>query len=179
MGIGAAIVKALATAGVDVFTTYYRPYDATMTWGSEPTEAEAILAELRAMGVQAAGMEVDLADVAAPAQLFDEVAKQLGPVTILVNNATHSVNVGIEGLTAAFARPTLCRECAGHGFIVCRVCATISACGAWGKRPYHQHHLRPRHRANAERATLRRHQRRSRCFYGNAECRSGGAGHYG
>ena len=66
----------------------------------EPTEAEAVLTELHAMGVQAAGLEVDLADVAAPARLFDEVEKQLGMVMILVNNATHSVNVGIEDLTA-------------------------------------------------------------------------------
>ena len=100
IGIGAAIARALAGVGVEVFTTYYRPYDATMVWGSEPSEAEAILAELRAIGVQAAGMEVDLTDVAAPTRLFDAVEKALGMVTILVNNATHSVNVGIEDLTA-------------------------------------------------------------------------------
>lgn len=100
IGIGAAIVRALAADGVDVFTTYYRPYDATMAWGNEPTEAEAVLAEVRVLGVRAAGMEVDLADVSAPARLFDEVEKRLGMVTVLVNNATHSVNVGIEGLTA-------------------------------------------------------------------------------
>jgi 3-oxoacyl-[acyl-carrier protein] reductase len=100
VGIGAAIVRALAAAGVDVFTTYYRPYDAMMPWGSEPTEAEAVLAELQAMGVRAAGMEADLADVNAPALLFDAVEKELGMVTILVNNATHSVNVEIEALTA-------------------------------------------------------------------------------
>jgi 3-oxoacyl-[acyl-carrier protein] reductase len=101
IGIGAAIARALAQAGVDVFTTYYRPYDTTMPWGSEPTEAEAVLAEVRALGVQVAGIEVDLADVDAPARLFDAVEKELGMVTILVNNATHSVNAAIEELTAA------------------------------------------------------------------------------
>jgi 3-oxoacyl-[acyl-carrier protein] reductase len=100
IGIGAAIARALAADGVDVFTTYYRPYDATMAWGSEPTEAEAVLAEVRVMGARAAGVEVDLADVTAPARLFDAVEKELGMVTILVNNATHSLNVGIEELTA-------------------------------------------------------------------------------
>ena len=100
IGIGAAIARALAQAGVDVFTTYYRPYDTTMPWGSEPTEAEAVLAEVRALGVQVAGIEVDLADVHAPTGLFDAVEKELGMVTILVNNATHSVNAAIEGLTA-------------------------------------------------------------------------------
>ncbi|MCB8945232.1 MAG: SDR family oxidoreductase [Ardenticatenaceae bacterium] len=100
IGIGAAIARALAADGVDLFTTYYRPYDTTMAWGSEPTEAEAVLAEVRALEVRAAGVEVDLADVTAPARLFDAVEAQLGMVTILVNNATHSVNVGIEDLTA-------------------------------------------------------------------------------
>jgi 3-oxoacyl-[acyl-carrier protein] reductase len=100
IGIGAAIARALAQAGVDVFTTYYRPYDTTMPWGSEPTEAEVVLAEVRALGVQVAGIEVDLADVDAPARLFDAVEKELGMVTILVNNATHSVNAAIEELTA-------------------------------------------------------------------------------
>ena len=100
IGIGAAIARALAQAGVDVFTTYYRPYDAAMPWGSEPAEAEAVVAQLRALGVRAASLEVDLADVDAPARLFDAVENELGMVTILVNNATYSVNVGIEGLTA-------------------------------------------------------------------------------
>ncbi len=100
IGIGAAIASALAAADMDVFTTYYRPYDATMTWGSEPTEAEEILAELRTLGVRAAGMEVDLTDAAAPARLFDTIEEALGMATVLVNNATHSVNVGIEDLTA-------------------------------------------------------------------------------
>jgi 3-oxoacyl-[acyl-carrier protein] reductase len=62
IGIGAAAARALATAGVTVFTTYYRPYDAAMRWGSQVEEAENVLAELRDLGVQAAGTEADLAD---------------------------------------------------------------------------------------------------------------------
>jgi 3-oxoacyl-[acyl-carrier protein] reductase len=71
-----------------------------MAWGSEPAEAEAVVAELRSIGVRAAGMEVDLADVTSPARLFAEVERKLGLVTILVNNAAYSVNAGIEELTA-------------------------------------------------------------------------------
>lgn len=100
IGIGAAIARALAAEGVHLFATYYRPYDATMPWGSKAIEAEEILAELRPFGIKALGQEVNLADAHAPAKLFDEVEKQLGMVTILVNNATHSVNVAIEDLTA-------------------------------------------------------------------------------
>ena len=53
IGIGAAIARALAEVGTAVFTTYYRPYDASMAWGSQDHEAESILAELREMGVEA------------------------------------------------------------------------------------------------------------------------------
>ena len=41
-GIGAAIERALAGAGADVFTTYYRPYDGLMPWGSNASEAEEL-----------------------------------------------------------------------------------------------------------------------------------------
>jgi 3-oxoacyl-[acyl-carrier protein] reductase len=99
-GIGAAIARALAGVGAAVFTTYYRPYDNTMEWGSEPSEAEQIVADLQAMGVRAAGIEADLSDIAMPARLFDQVEQTVGPVDILVNNATHSVNVNWEALTA-------------------------------------------------------------------------------
>ena len=33
IGIGAAVAMRLAQAGANVFTTYYRPYDAAMPWG--------------------------------------------------------------------------------------------------------------------------------------------------
>ncbi len=70
-GIGAAIVTALAEAGADIFTTWWRPYDATMLWGSREEEAEAILADARLLGVRAAGIEADLSDPTVPARIFD------------------------------------------------------------------------------------------------------------
>lgn len=100
IGIGAAIVSALAEAGADIFTTWWRPYDTTMPWGSRHDEAEAILADARATGVRAAGMEADLADPSTPARIFDAVEQQLGPVSVLVNNATHSTHTPIETLSA-------------------------------------------------------------------------------
>jgi len=101
VGIGAAIVTALAEAGADIFTTWWRPYDATMPWGSRDEEAESILADARAMGVRAEGMEADLSDPAVPAHIFDGAEEALGPVSILVNNATHSEHTPIETLSAA------------------------------------------------------------------------------
>ena len=44
-GIGAAIARAFAEAGVDVCTTYYRPYDELMPWGNNPGEADDIVKE--------------------------------------------------------------------------------------------------------------------------------------
>jgi 3-oxoacyl-[acyl-carrier protein] reductase len=95
IGIGAAIARALAEIGADLFITYYRPYDATMPWGSAAQEAEALLDDLRAMGIRAAGMELDLAQPAAASQLFDSVEKLLGPADILINNATNSAHSNI------------------------------------------------------------------------------------
>ncbi len=52
-GIGAAIALALAEAGMDVCTAYYRPYDRMMPWGVEETEPEQIVSALRRSGVRA------------------------------------------------------------------------------------------------------------------------------
>lgn len=100
IGIGAAIARALAKDGVVVFITYYRPYDERMVWGSQPTEAEELIQELRDLGGRADGMELDLSDPTAAKQLIDQVESRLGTPTILVNNATFSLNDGIENLTA-------------------------------------------------------------------------------
>lgn len=51
-------------------------------------DAAEIFARIRAGGGQAVAVEADLSDPAAPAALFDAAEQQLGPVDILVNNAT-------------------------------------------------------------------------------------------
>ncbi len=99
-GIGAAIVQALADAGCDVFTTYYRPYDAAHALPGGPGEADAILDGVRRAGRRAAGMEADLGEPPTPSSVFDRAEEALGPVDILVNNATHSGDVDAAGVTA-------------------------------------------------------------------------------
>ena len=47
IGIGAAIAVALAESGWDVTITYWRPYDATMPWGSRSGEADAVLDQVQ------------------------------------------------------------------------------------------------------------------------------------
>ncbi len=100
IGIGAAIARALAGAGADVGFTHHTPYDAEMPWGSAPQDVPDLLAELRALGVRAEALALDLGDPAAPAATLAEVNRLLGPVDILVNNATVSINAGIDDLTA-------------------------------------------------------------------------------
>ncbi|MGH7863818.1 MAG: SDR family oxidoreductase [Candidatus Binataceae bacterium] len=80
-GIGAATARALAKQGVDVFIAWYH----------EPP-VEAVLTELRTLGVRTDASKCDLADVASSRQLFDRAEAALGPVEILVNNAAHSTN---------------------------------------------------------------------------------------
>lgn len=100
IGIGAAIARALAEVGCNIFTTYFRPYDATMPWGSQENEALEIIEELQKMGVDADGLELDLSQPTAPAELFAEVQKRFGQANILVNNAAYSTSENIDTLTA-------------------------------------------------------------------------------
>jgi 3-oxoacyl-[acyl-carrier protein] reductase len=50
--------------------------------------AEAVLAVIRASGGEAEAMEADLGDPSTPRQIYDAAEARLGPVDILVNNAT-------------------------------------------------------------------------------------------
>ena len=77
-GIGAAIAFALAQAGADVCTAYYRPYDRRIPWGVEDTEPEEILMALRQTGVQAQGFEIDLGQVDGPRILCKLARERFG-----------------------------------------------------------------------------------------------------
>jgi 3-oxoacyl-[acyl-carrier protein] reductase len=100
-GIGAAIARQLARAGMDIFITYYRPYDHESGLAGQADEPHQLLQEIRAMGCKADGLELDLSDAGAPYQLFEHVEANFGPVNVLVNNATYSMRDGIENLDAA------------------------------------------------------------------------------
>ena len=100
-GIGAAICRALAARGADVFFTYWKDYDREMPWDADEEGPEALLAELRGSGVRAEGLEVDLSLPKSPEQLLDEAEERLGPPSILVNNAAYSTRDGFEQLDAA------------------------------------------------------------------------------
>lgn len=81
--LGKAIALALARAGANV-VIHYR---------SSEEKARATLAELRAMGVRAEGVQADLAVVSEAERVVDEAVAKLGGLGVLVNSA------GIWGAT--------------------------------------------------------------------------------
>ena len=89
--IGAAITRDLAAAGWAVALHAHR---------SIP-EAEALAAEIRAAGGRAEVVRADLADLAALPRLASDAAAALGPVGLLVNNASEFEPDEIGALDAA------------------------------------------------------------------------------
>jgi 3-oxoacyl-[acyl-carrier protein] reductase len=93
-GIGAATAVALAAQGAAVVCTYWRLRDAVDPGipqayrDHRAAGAEVVVAEIAAAGGRAVAVEADLTDPASPAMLFDVAEERLGPVDILVNNAT-------------------------------------------------------------------------------------------
>jgi NAD(P)-dependent dehydrogenase (short-subunit alcohol dehydrogenase family) len=86
-GIGAAVARALASAGADVALTYLNSRQA----------AENVAAEMRALGVRAQSVRADQADPAAASAVVRQVAGEFGRLDILVNNAAVAVLGPIDG----------------------------------------------------------------------------------
>jgi len=88
-GIGAAVCRALAQAGVDIFFTHWSPYDSRMPWGAEEDEPDILQKQLQALGVRCEHLMVDLGAIDAPQRIIQTAQTQLGAASILINNATH------------------------------------------------------------------------------------------
>ena len=76
-GIGAAIAQRLAGDGFAVAVNY----------ASNKTEADTVVAALRAQGFSAIAVQGDVSKSADVARMFDETEQALGTVDVLVNNA--------------------------------------------------------------------------------------------
>jgi len=63
--------------------------------------ADMLQAELAAMGVRSLALEADLSQPDTPERVLEQVEEELGAPSILVNNATYSVNGDYEQLDAA------------------------------------------------------------------------------
>ena len=93
-GIGAATAMQLARNGVGVLCSYLRIEDPADS-GTPDTyrrnrshDAGHVVGDITALGGAAVAVEADLSDPGTPARLFDVAEERLGPVDILVNNAT-------------------------------------------------------------------------------------------
>lgn len=93
-GIGAATARALATRGCAVLCTYWPLQDPVdpgipeIYRRNRAMSADHVVGEIRVRGGTAIATEADFQDSASASQLFDTAEDQLGPVDILINNAT-------------------------------------------------------------------------------------------
>jgi 3-oxoacyl-[acyl-carrier protein] reductase len=76
-GIGAAVARRLAHDGFSVVINY----------ASSSSEADALVAELKAAGAQAIAVKADVARADEVRRMFETSEQQLGKVDVLVNNA--------------------------------------------------------------------------------------------
>ena len=85
-GIGAATARAFARQGAKVFLHYWRLRSETP--GTERS-VDPVERSVRDLGGLVASFEADLSDPAQVPALFDRVESALGPVDVLVQNASH------------------------------------------------------------------------------------------
>ena len=90
-GIGAAITRQLAARGAAVGINYM----------TRAMEAEALRADIDAAGGRAALLQADVADTAAVTAMLAKAEAELGPVSILVNNAGVSASATLESYDPA------------------------------------------------------------------------------
>lgn len=86
-GIGAAVVRRAARAGIATAFSYQ----------SDEAAARALVSEVESAGSRALAIRQDVGEADAVPGLFDAIEGQLGPVSLLVNNA------GITGHIGTFA----------------------------------------------------------------------------
>ena len=95
-GIGSAVCRELAARGADVALSYWKAYDREMPWDED--EPRRLVEELRASGVRAEAVEVDLSLPESAEWLLDAATERLGVPSMLVNVAAYSTHDGYEAL---------------------------------------------------------------------------------
>lgn len=90
-GIGKAIALSLGEAGADVVINYVADQD----------KAEALVAEIRAMGVRALALRADVSDEVEVGEMFEAMIEQFGTIDVLVNNAGLQRDAAFHELTLA------------------------------------------------------------------------------
>lgn len=123
-GIGRAIVRGLAAAGAAVGVNY----------ATRAAEAEAVVNEVRAGGGPALAVQANVGDATEVERMVEQVSRELGPITILVNNAgimaaasletydpagmARMRNVNVDGVIHVTRAVVPTMKAAGYGRIV-------------------------------------------------------------
>ncbi|MEO1062080.1 MAG: SDR family oxidoreductase [Actinomycetota bacterium] len=88
-GIGAAAAIALAERGADVVITHLRGPDGDSEYDrARAADGSATVAAVEAVGRRCCSVEADLSDPETPTLLYDRAEAELGPVSVLVHNAS-------------------------------------------------------------------------------------------
>lgn len=149
-GIGAATARALAVCGASVLVSYLRtrdPEDFPEPYRSNRAkDAEEVLAAIRTHGGRAVAMEADLREPRTPTRLFDFAEAKLGPVDILVNNATgwvsdtfatgglHATGVSMMNVSADTHEQVFSIDARGGGLMIAEFARRhINRQGSWGR----------------------------------------------
>lgn len=149
-GIGAATARALAGCGASVLISYLRvsdPEDFPEPYRlNRAQNADHVLSLIHADGGRAVALEADLRDSGAPARLFDFAEAELGPVDILVNNATgwvsdtfagggqHAAGVKMGRLTEATHEQVFSVDARGGALMISEFARRhIDRHAAWGR----------------------------------------------
>jgi 3-oxoacyl-[acyl-carrier protein] reductase len=149
-GIGAETAKALAGCGASVLVSYLRmsdPEDFPEPYRSNRAKgADEVIAAIEVLGGRAVAIEADLNDVESPARLFDFAEAELGPVDILVNNATgwvsdtfagggkHTVGVKMVRVSAATHQQVFAVDAQGGALMIAEFARRhIARQADWGR----------------------------------------------
>lgn len=89
-GIGAEICRTFAERGTRLCYTFWHPYDDEAPWEADSSFPYQFAGQLRATGIDAHGLEVDLSLPGSAATLMQQANEKLGEISILVNNAAVS-----------------------------------------------------------------------------------------
>lgn len=152
-GIGAATAAALAVLGADVAVTYlaYTPTDhdpgrPTKYRTQREQGPDATLASIEASGQRGYAVEADLTEADAPVRVFAETEVALGPVSILINNASawrkdtfspeqdDPLGRQREQLSGDTASPQLLVDARGGALMIAELAASVRRHGlGWGR----------------------------------------------
>jgi len=147
-GIGAATARALAQRGADVLVTFLRaPAASSSDYDTQRSQdGDVVVADIDKLGRRAVAVEVDLTDDDAIGRLFDTAQAELGPVSVLVHNASgwrrdsfrpdqaDVVNLTSDRVTAASIDPQLQVDARAGALLMAELIARHRARGAdWGR----------------------------------------------